>query len=144
MALVYMIRHGRAAASWDEDLDPGLDDTGHAQAAGMAEAMAPLGPLPILLSPLKRTRETAAPLETLWAAGTVEPRVAEVPSPDLDLGERREWLNRADDEPLGNGGTGNRNLAAGHPRLPARHSTRHRGDFPFRRRQRCGRRGHRQ
>ena len=94
MALVYLIRHGRAAAAWDEDLDPGLDVTGHAQAALMAETMAPLGPLPILLSPLQRTRETAAPLEQRWAPGTVEARVAEVPSPALELGQRRHWLSQ--------------------------------------------------
>ena len=49
-----LVRHGRAAGGWDDDLDPGLDDLGRAQAEAMADLVAPLGPLPILVSPLRR------------------------------------------------------------------------------------------
>ena len=51
-------------------MDPGLDALGHSQAEAVAQKLASLGPLPILSSPLRRTRETAAPLAKLW---NVEP-----------------------------------------------------------------------
>ncbi len=95
MALLYLIRHGKAAAGWDVDPDPGLDDLGRAQADAMTDAIAPLGPLPLLVSPLRRTRETATPLEARWGnAGIVEPAVTEIPSPTPDLAVRRTWLDQ--------------------------------------------------
>ncbi len=91
---LYLVRHGKAAARWDQDRDPGLDDTGRAQAEAMAAALGPLGPLPLIASPLRRTRETAVPLEAAWAASArIEPRVAEIRSPTDDLAERRVWLD---------------------------------------------------
>ena len=61
----------------------------------MAEALAPLGPLPIVTSPLRRARETAAPLEERWGVtARVEPAVGEIPSPTDDLAERAAWLGR--------------------------------------------------
>lgn len=93
MALIHMVRHGKAAAGWGADADPGLDDLGRAQAEAAAGLLAPLGPLAILASPLRRTRETAVPLERRWGvAAAVEPAVAEVPSPTDDLAARAEWL----------------------------------------------------
>jgi broad specificity phosphatase PhoE len=98
-----LVRHGRAAARWDANHDPGLDDVGREQAEAMAGAVAPLGPLPVLVSPLRRTRETAAALERRWGVTAgVEPAVSEVPSPTTsalghaagDLAERAEWLRR--------------------------------------------------
>ena len=52
MARLHLVRHGRAAAGWDTDPDPGLDDVGRAQAGALADRLAPLGPLPVLTSPL--------------------------------------------------------------------------------------------
>lgn len=87
------MRHGQAAAGWGEDVDPGLSDEGRRQAEAMAVELAPLGPLPILVSPLRRTRETAAPLERAWGTtAVVEPAVGEVLSPTDDLAERMAWL----------------------------------------------------
>ena len=37
MALVYLVRHGRATAGWDLDSDPGLDALGAQQAVQLAE-----------------------------------------------------------------------------------------------------------
>ena len=37
MGKIYMIRHGKAAAGWDGDADPGLDATGHVQAEAVAQ-----------------------------------------------------------------------------------------------------------
>ena len=94
MAKIYMVRHGRAEAGFGESMDPGLDALGHSQAEAVAGKLKGLGPLPILSSPLKRTRETAAPLAKLW---TVEPliekAVAEIPSPrGMTLEARVTWL----------------------------------------------------
>jgi broad specificity phosphatase PhoE len=90
---LYLVRHGRAGASWEQHPDPGLDDTGRGQAEEAAEALAALGPLPMLSSPLRRARETAAPLEQRWrTAAIVDEGVGEIPSPTDDLAERGAWL----------------------------------------------------
>ena len=96
MARLHLVRHGRAAAGWDVDPDPGLDDLGRAQAAEAALRLQPLGPLPIVCSPLRRTRETAAPLAAAWAVEPrIDERVGEIPSPTEDLLERGAWLQDA-------------------------------------------------
>lgn len=95
MTRLLLVRHGEAAAGWNEDVDPGLSAEGRRQAEDMAAALAPAGPMPIVVSPLKRTRETAAPLEALWEiTARVEPAVGEIPSPTNDLEERGDWLMR--------------------------------------------------
>ena len=91
MARLHLVRHGKAAAGWDQDLDPGLDLSGHEQAAALTQSFR--RPLPLIVSPMRRTRETAAPLERAWGyPGRIEPAISEVPSPTLDLAERRAWL----------------------------------------------------
>ncbi len=62
----------------------GLDELGQRQAAAVAARLAPLGPLPIVTSPLRRCRETAAPLAATCGTSSqsVEPAVAEIPSPE--------------------------------------------------------------
>ncbi len=67
MSRLILVRHGRAAGGWDDDLDPGLDELGRAQAEAMADLVAPRGPLPILVSPMRRCRETAAAARTSLA-----------------------------------------------------------------------------
>ena len=94
MPRLYMVRHGRAEAGFGEAMDPGLDTLGHSQAADVAKVLAPSGPLSIFSSPLRRTRETAAPLAKLWSREpAIEPAVAEIPSPKgMTLDERVAWL----------------------------------------------------
>lgn len=95
MAKIYMVRHGEAAASWGDHKDPGLSDLGKAQAEAAADKLEGLGPLPILSSPLLRTRETATPLATRWGVEPViEDHVAELPSPE-DQEDRATWLRGA-------------------------------------------------
>src|SRR5262249_19510532 len=90
---LYLVRHGKAAAAFSEAPDPGLDAVGAAQAEAMAERLAPLGPMPIVTSPLKRTRQTAAPLERRWRfTARVMSAVSEIPSPMADPATRGEWL----------------------------------------------------
>lgn len=98
MARLHLVRHGQAAAGWDDDRDPGLSELGRSQAEDVADLLAPLGPLPILVSPLRRTRETAAPLEARWGtAATVDPTVGEIvaPADHAGLDDRGAWLRQA-------------------------------------------------
>lgn len=96
MAMLHLVRHGRAAAGYGDDPDPGLDDEGRTQADEVARVLGPLGPLPILVSPLRRCRETAEPLESLWGqAAAIEPDIAEVAAPTDDLAGRSSWLRDA-------------------------------------------------
>ncbi|MEY2568123.1 MAG: hypothetical protein QOE35_2652 [Actinomycetota bacterium] len=94
MTRLILVRHGEAAAGWGADADPGLSAEGHGQALESAATLGPLGPLPIVVSPLRRTRETARALEQQWGVtARVEPRVGEVRSPDdADLAQRAAWL----------------------------------------------------
>ena len=60
----------------------------------MADVLEPLGPCDVMTSPLRRCRETAAPLAQRWG---VEPRVveavSEIPSPPgVTTAERPSWL----------------------------------------------------
>lgn len=93
MPRLHLVRHGQAAAGWDADPDPGLDATGLAQAEAVADRLAPLGQLALLTSPLRRTRETAAPLARRWGvAPVVEPGVGEIAAPAMPPEERAAWL----------------------------------------------------
>lgn len=92
---LYLVRHGQASAGFDQAHDPGLDAVGRAQAEAIAKELESLGPLPLVTSPLRRTRETAAAFEKRWnVAARVEPAVAEIPSPIEDLQARTNWLRQ--------------------------------------------------
>ncbi len=94
---LYLVRHGRAAAGWDRDVDPGLDDVGREQAVAAAQQLAPLGPLDVVTSPLRRCQETASALAGGWGVvPVVEPAVAEIPSPTgVPMADRVTWLRHA-------------------------------------------------
>ena len=89
-----MVRHGKAAAGWNVDPDPGLDETGRSQALAVASRLSRLGPLPVASSPLLRCQQTAFPLATAWKCPVVvESKVGEIPSPTHHTVETRgEWL----------------------------------------------------
>ena len=92
---VYLVRHGEAAASWDQDRDPSLSDLGAKQARDAANKLAPLlnDNTSIVSSPLKRAQATAAPLaEKLGRDVTINDAFREVPSP-ASLENRRAWLH---------------------------------------------------
>ena len=93
---LYLIRHGQAGAGFGQAYDPGLDATGLAQAEAIADELESLGPLPVVTSPLQRTRQTAAAFEKRWKVqARIEPAVAEIPSPTKDLHARADWLRQA-------------------------------------------------
>lgn len=97
MTRVYMVRHGRAAAGWNVDPDPALDELGRSQSLAVASRLSSLGPLPVLSSPLLRCQQTAFPLATAWKTDiVVETKVGEIPSPEgYALEDRVEWLREA-------------------------------------------------
>jgi broad specificity phosphatase PhoE len=93
MAKLYLVRHGRATAGWDENYDPGLDELGRSQARLAAQTLKPLGILRIISSPLARARETAIPLAEAWGCSVkIEERVGEIPPPEIGLKDRGVWL----------------------------------------------------
>jgi broad specificity phosphatase PhoE len=101
MIHLYMIRHGRPAAGWGEDDDPGLDEQGRGQAEAVASWLmarpASLRPTQVVSSPLRRCRETAEPFaRALGVEITIDPDVGEIPTPAaLSAAERPAWLREA-------------------------------------------------
>lgn len=102
MSLVHVIRHGKPASTWGgEDEDPGLDALGLEQARAVAREVMALPeasrPGRVVSSPLRRCRETAAPLaEALGVEIEIDPRVGEIPTPaKLSLEDRPAWLRQA-------------------------------------------------
>jgi broad specificity phosphatase PhoE len=102
MARLYLIRHGKPSATWGgDDDDPGLDETGQAQARAARDWLMalPAGerPTKVVSSPLRRCRETAEPTAAaLGVAIEVDARVGEIPTPAaLSLEERGPWLRKA-------------------------------------------------
>jgi broad specificity phosphatase PhoE len=102
MPFLYLIRHGKPAATWGgADDDPGLDDTGRAQAEAARDWLLsrPPGERPerVVSSPLRRCQETAAPTaQALGVTVEVDPRVGEIPTPQALANEARPgWLRRA-------------------------------------------------
>ncbi len=89
---IYLIRHGLALAG-AEDLDPGLAPLGHEQAAATAKALAGLSAKILLVSPLRRTRETAAPTAAaLGLEPLIREEVAEVFDPAMAAEQRRSMI----------------------------------------------------
>jgi broad specificity phosphatase PhoE len=97
MPRIIMVRHGRATGGWDDDPDPGLDELGQQQAHAIAQRLSSGPPVAIVSSPLRRCRETAAPLAKTWSAHVaIETEVAEIPSPEgVPLNDRVGWLREA-------------------------------------------------
>ncbi len=95
--VVRLVRHGRAAAGWNVDPDPDLDDLGRQQAAEVALQLRGLGDLKAISSPLLRCRSTAQAYADLTQRPvTIENSVAEIPSPEgVEMADRVEWLRAA-------------------------------------------------
>jgi broad specificity phosphatase PhoE len=90
---IVLVRHGRPDGTWGRDPDPGLDARGRQQAEAVADLLAPAGPLAVVVSPLLRTRETAAPLARRWGIDpVVEPAVGELRAPPDPQPDHATWL----------------------------------------------------
>jgi broad specificity phosphatase PhoE len=104
MPRLYLIRHARPAAHWGQgDADPGLDPEGMRQALLVRDELlalpAPERPARVVSSPLRRCRETAAPLaDALGVAVEIDAAVGEIPTPAaLAPEDRAAWLRAAFD-----------------------------------------------
>ena len=99
MSRLYLIRHGKPAATWgDADEDPGLDAAGQAQANAVRDVLLALTgedrPTRVVSSPLRRCIETARPTaEALGVEIEIDPSVGEIPTPKaLAAADRPGWL----------------------------------------------------
>ncbi len=97
MSYIYLIRHGEAAASWQENPDPGLSGLGREQAQQLAVEAEALSINSILCSPMRRARETAAPLAGLRSIPVeIVESFREIPTPpDITLETRLDWLRQS-------------------------------------------------
>jgi len=90
--MIILVRHGLAAQGV-EDLDPGLAETGHEQARLTAEALQGHEVSRLVVSPLRRTQETAAPIATaLRLAPELRDEVAEVFDPSMPAEQRKDMI----------------------------------------------------
>ncbi|MEM9668854.1 MAG: histidine phosphatase family protein [Pseudomonadota bacterium] len=90
--MIFLVRHGEAAASWGEHDDPGLSDTGRDQAERAALELMALGAHQSVTSPMRRCRETAEAFEDLAGLSSrVENAVSEIKTPD-GVADRVSWL----------------------------------------------------
>lgn len=89
---IYLVRHGLAAAGV-ADLDPGLAELGHTQARAAAEALRETKATRLIVSPLRRTQETAAPIAAaLGLVPEIREEVAEVFDPSMPSEERTAMI----------------------------------------------------
>lgn len=99
MARLYLVRHAKAAARFDEDPDPSLSEEGKEAAVDLALTLETLGPMPIYTSPMERARETAMPLANRWGVvPEVSAAFSEIPTPneiaEKGLAARGPWLQQ--------------------------------------------------
>ena len=93
MTRLLLVRHARPTENWDAAPDAGLDAHGRGQAEALVGVLGSDAALAVLTSPLRRARETAAPLA---AHGGCEPQVlaavGEITAPHIAPDERAAWL----------------------------------------------------
>ena len=96
MTDIWLVRHGEAAASFDQSTDSPLSDLGREQAARSAERLSRCVPddAQLLSSPKLRAVQTGDPFAVLRkGALDIDRRFIELPSPG-DLNERKDWIQR--------------------------------------------------
>ncbi|MEX1249584.1 MAG: histidine phosphatase family protein [Hyphomonas sp.] len=92
--MIWLIRHGEAAAGWGDHPDPGLSEIGHKQAEAVAAVLLPLPVRGLISSPMQRCRETSAPASRQLAMmPAIAPEVSEVVKPE-GVADRVSWLQK--------------------------------------------------
>ena len=90
--MIFLVRHGEAAAGWGDHADPGLSDLGHRQAEAVGQILVQLGAVHVVSSPMQRARETAAPFARLVGkTPEIVPEVSEITTP-AGVVDRVTWL----------------------------------------------------
>jgi len=93
---IWLVRHGEAAAAFDQNTDPPLSDLGREQAAVSAHSLSRCVPddAQLLSSPKLRAIQTGEPFAGLRERVlNIDRRFIELPSPGK-LSERKEWIQR--------------------------------------------------
>ena len=91
--MIWLVRHGEAAAAWGEAADPGLSELGLKQASATADMLRNHAFDQILTSPMTRCQQTAAPLAAaVGQPAMIDATVTEIPTPE-NLDDRRAWLS---------------------------------------------------
>ena len=96
MTDIWLVRHGEAAAAFDQDKDPSLSDLGRQQATRSAESLSRRvpGDAKLFSSPKLRAIETGEPFAALReTALDIDHRFIELPSPG-ELTERKDWIQQ--------------------------------------------------
>lgn len=93
MSRILLVRHGQAAASWGEQTDPGLSELGQQQATNIQDVLASYSQLESISSPKARAHQTAQ-IARPEAVITIDPRFTEIPSGELRLADRGNWLRQ--------------------------------------------------
>ena len=96
MTDIWLVRHGEAAAAFDQNTDPPLSDLGREQAAVSAHSLSRCVPddAQLLSSPKLRAMQTGEPFAGLRERVlNIDRRFIELPSPGK-LSERKEWIQR--------------------------------------------------
>ena len=90
--MIYLIRHGEAAASWGSHPNPGLSDMGRTQAESVALLLKDAAISRIYSSPMQRCQETGDAFSRLSGLNlSIEPKVTEIPTPP-EVEDRVSWL----------------------------------------------------
>ena len=90
--MIFLVRHGEAAASWGDHPDPGLSDLGRKQAERVGKDLEQQGAASVISSPMQRCRETAAPLAVARGlTPVILPQVSEIATPE-GVSDRVTWL----------------------------------------------------
>ena len=101
---IYLIRHGEAGKSWDEDADPGLSEKGIKQSEKIVSHLTEElkgKSFDVISSPLLRAQQTAIPLQkVLNFEISINNSFAEIPSPGIKLSERKLWLRNIFDSKI--------------------------------------------
>jgi len=93
---IFLVRHGEAAASWEESPDPGLSELGFQQAELAAALLEReiAEETQLWSSPLRRAIETASPLAKIIRQAVREHEAfREIPAP-VPLAQRQTWLRK--------------------------------------------------
>lgn len=90
-----LIRHGEASQAWGDNLDPDLSIKGMKQSELLTQnnKLQSLKDFTFISSPKSRALMTAAPLVNIYKKDLIiDPIFSEIPSDDIELADKRNWL----------------------------------------------------
>jgi len=99
---IILVRHGEASEGWPVHPDPGLSELGRRQAAKTGDSLIEQIPsYQLISSPKKRAVETMEIMSKKEkGAFQLDSNFIEIPSADIQLNEKRDWLIRIFTTPI--------------------------------------------